>query len=191
MTMTLPTLTLPTPNPRVLAFLAEHPVRDPDTADGRSLYLQRLGLVVIPHERRDAGWVCTAAGAALDRRTPVGAFLIGDVEIAAAAAVRDVFCPITDLYPAEVRTAWAARVWDRWPGGRTVQVAQALLEVADRDTLTIETDADTRAVIARRAGIPHPRGLDRPIKNLAAAGLLHLPDPIEQRYQLRLPGAAA
>lgn len=192
MTTMLPTLTLPAPNRCVLAYLDDHALRDPDTAAGWPLYLQRLDLVVIPHERAGAGWVCTAAGKAWDRRTPVGAFRIGDVEIAAGIKVRAPFSPTADLYPAELCVAWAVRVWDRWPGGQMVKVAQALLEAVDPEDLTVATGPDARTDLARRAGLPYSRGLNRPIRDLTDAGLLRVvATGDDERYQLRLPGAVA
>jgi hypothetical protein len=193
--ITLPSLELPRPNPCVLRHLARIPLRDPDGARGRPLYLQRLDMVVLPHERAGAGWICTAAGGALDVRTPVGAFRIGDVEIAAALEVRDVCHPLGDLSSEEFCAAWLVRVWDRWPGGRPVQTAQALLEFVEPDSLTVAT---RRPDLARRAGLTHGRGVDRHCTALAGAGLLLArfgepatrPADAERRYQLRIPPAA-
>jgi hypothetical protein len=196
--ITLPSLEIPRPNPCVLRHLARSPLRDPDSARGRPLYLQRLDMVVLPHERAGAGWTCTAAGGALDVRTPVGAFHIGDVEIAAALEVRDVCHPLGDLSPDEFCAAWLVRVWDRWPGGRPVQTAQALLEFVERDSLTVATAPARQPGLARRAGLAHARGVDRHCTALAGAGLLlprfgepaTRPSDAERRYQLRIPPAA-
>jgi hypothetical protein len=163
------------------------------------LYLQRLGMVVLPHERDGAGWVCTAAGGSLDIRTPVGAFRIGDVEIAAALEVRDTCHPLGDLSPEEFCAAWLVRVWDRWPGGRRVQAAQALLEFVEPASLSVDTAPAWQPGLARRAGLPHARGVDRHCTALAGAGLLLArfvdpaarPDDERRRYELRLPPAAA
>jgi hypothetical protein len=163
------------------------------------LYLQRLGMVVLPHERDGAGWVCTAAGGSLDIRTPVGAFRIGDVEIAAALEVRDTCHPLGDLSPEEFCAAWLVRVWDRWPGGRRVQAAQALLEFVEPASLSVDTAPAWQPDLARRAGLPHARGVDRHCTALAGAGLLLArfvdpaarPDDERRRYELRLPPAAA
>lgn len=196
----LPVLAVPAPNPAVLGLLARCPLRDPVTAAGRVLYLQRLGLVVVAQQRvgidagidagigAGAGWVCTAAAGPLDTRAPVGALRVDDVEIAAALEVRDPLYPLADLAAAQVCAAWWVRVWDRWPGGRIVQVAQALLEAVDPATLTVATGPAHGAELARRAGLPHPRGITRHCTGLAAAGLLTALDAgSSRRYRLRLP----
>jgi hypothetical protein len=197
--ITLPSLELPRPNPCVLRHLARVPLREPESARGRPLYLQRLGMVVLPHERDGAGWVCTAAAGSLESRTPVGAFRIGDVEIAAALEVRDACHPLGDLSPAQFCAAWLVRVWDRWPGGRRVQAAQALLEFVEPASLTVDTAPAWQPDLARRAGLAHPRGVDRHCGALAGAGLLLArfvdpaarPDDERRRYQLRLPPVPA
>jgi hypothetical protein len=201
--ITLPSLELPPPNPCVLRHLARTPLRDPEAARGRPLYLQRLGMVVLPHEPVAAtatggpGWVCTVAGGSLDARTPVGAFTIGDVEIAAALEVRDVCHPLLDLSPAEFCAAWLVRVWDRWPGGRRLQAAQALLEFVELDSLTVATAPAWQPGLARRAGLVHARGVARHCADLTTAGLLTprfvdpaaRPDDEQRRYRLHLPPA--
>jgi hypothetical protein len=115
--------------------------------------------------------------------------------VAAALEVRDLCHPLADLSPAQFCAAWLVRVWDRWPGGRRVQVAQALLEFVEPDSLTVAT---AQPGLARRAGIGHPRGIARHCAELAAAGLLvarfaepaRRPDDEQQRrYRLRLPAA--
>ncbi|HZG90002.1 MAG TPA: hypothetical protein VEZ42_07285 [Pseudonocardia sp.] len=196
--ITLPSLGLPSPNPCVLRHLARTPRRDPDVARGRPLYVQRLGMVVLPHARDGAGWVCTAAGGQLDARTPVGAFRVGDVEIAAALEVRDVCHPLGDLSPQDFCAAWMVRVWDRWPGGRRVQAAQALLEFVELDSLTVATAPAWQPGLVRRAGLRHPRSVARHCTELSTAGLLapRFRDPgvepvdEQRRYQLQLPPAA-
>ncbi|WP_214407315.1 hypothetical protein [Pseudonocardia lacus] len=203
--ITLPSLDLPRPNPCVLRHLARTPLRDPQTACGRPLYLQRLGMVVLPHQRvaatatEDAGWVCTAAGGSLDVRSPVGAFVIGDVEIAAGLEVRDVCHPLLDLSPTEFCEAWLVRVWDRFPGGRRLQAAQALLEFVELDSLTVATAPAWQPDLARRAGLVHARGVARHCAELSTAGLLSprfgvpatRPDDEQRRYRLQLPPAVA
>ena len=196
--ITLPTLDLPRPNPCVLRLLASTPLRDPAIARGRPLYLQRLGMVVLPHERTAAGWVCTVTGGSLDVRSPVGAFPICDIEIAAALEVRDVCHPLGDLSPEEFCAAWMVRVWDRWPGGRRVQAAQALVEFVELDSLTVATAPAWQPGLARRAGMNHSRAVARHCTELSTAGLLtpRFADPAvapadeQRRYQLQLPPAA-
>jgi hypothetical protein len=203
--ITLPSLDLPRPNPCVLRHLARTPLRDPLQARGRPLYLQRLGTVVLPHQPvpatgdHPAGWVCTVAGGALDVRTPVGAFVIGDVEIAAALEVRDLCHPLLDLSPAEFCAAWLVRIWDRWPGGHRLQAAQALLEFVEHDSLTVATAPAWQPELARRAGLRHARGVARHCAELTTAGLLSprfvdpaaRPDDEQRRYRLQLPPAVA
>jgi hypothetical protein len=203
--ITLPSLELPRPNPCVLRHLARTPLRDPRTAAGRPLYLQRLGTVVLPHQpvaataAEGAGWVCTAAGGSLDVRSPVGAFVVGDVEIAAALEVRDACHPLADLSPTEFCDAWLVRVWDRYPGGRRLQAAQALLEFVELDSLTVATAPAWQPGLARRAGLSHGRGVARHCAELSTAGLLSprfgvpatRPGDEQRRYRLQLPPAVA
>jgi hypothetical protein len=213
----LPMVAVPVPNRCVLDLLARNRLRDPATASGRALFLQRLGLVVLAQHRATTGpwaagaawasaggvgggpgWLCTAAAGPLDCRAPVGVMWVGDVEIAAALEVRDPLHPLADLTPAEVCQAWRVRVWDRWPGGRIVQVAQALLELAEpgslAGSLTVCTGPPHWPVIARRSGLPSTHGLARHLENLSAAGLLAPmftdadADP-DRRCRLTLPPA--
>lgn len=196
--ITLPTLELPRPNPCVLRLLASTPLRDPSIARGRPLYVQRLGMVVLPHERDCGGWVCTVTGGSLDIRSPVGAFRICDTEIAAALEIRDVCHPLGDLSPEEFCAAWMVQVWDRWPGGRRVQAAQALVEFVELDSLTVATAPAWQPALARRAGMTHARGVARHCTELTTAGLLRprfvepavAPADEQRRYQLQLPPAA-
>jgi hypothetical protein len=179
-------------------MLAAAPLRDPSQALGRPLYLQRLGLVVLPHARDGAGWTCTVAGGSMDVRSPVGAFGISDPEIAAALEVRDVCHPLADLSPREFLEAWLIRVWDRWPGGRRIQAAQALVEFVEHESMTVATAPAHQPDLARRAGISHPRAVARHCTELTTAGLLRprftvpaaRPDDEKRRYQLLLPPAA-
>ena len=197
--ITLPTLDLPEPNPCVRRLLAGRPLRDPALARGRPLYLQRLGIVVLAHERDRDGWICTVAGGSLDTRSPVGAFRLSAVEVAAALETRDACHPLGDLSAADFLFAWLVRVWDAWPGGRRVQTAQALVEFVEPDSLTVATAPACQPGLARRAGLPHARAVARHCTELAAAGLLAprfaeptvLPTDQQRRYQLQLPPAAA
>lgn len=190
----LPTLPVPPPNACVLRRLAAVPLRDPRSAGGRALYLQRLGVVVVAHARNTEGWACTVAGASLDERAPTGAFLVSDVEVAAALEVLDIGHPLADFTAAEVRSAWLVRVWDRWPGGLHVQVAQALAEVQfiEPGSPTAIATSDQQLII--RSGLRRAV-VARACDELAAAGLLasrpRTPsDDAEasRSYQLLLPG---
>lgn len=185
--VTLPRISVPALNACVRTRLAGMAVRHPMDAAGRLLYLQRLGALVLPHWHDGARWVCTLAGGTLDTRTVTGALLVDDVEVAAALELRDPVHPTVDMTIAEFCAAWMVRVWDRWPGGRVVQVAAALLERLHPETLTVPSGAPWSAAVARRSGITLPRGLAAPVGMLAAAGLIEPYGPDESRALLALP----
>lgn len=195
--MLLPNVQFPPPNLCVRARMARSALREPDTVRGRPLYLQRLGVVVLPHVRRPddrhGGWICTVVGGSLDVRSVVGAFWIGDVEIQNALEVRDVLHPLADLSPEQFCAAWLTRVWDRWPGGRPLQTAQALLEFVEPASLTVITAPARQPRLVRRTGLGCSRGVDRQCAALAVEGLLvpRFTDPLDEMrsYQLQLPPA--
>jgi hypothetical protein len=191
----LPPLALPVPNSRVLALLAATPRRDPgaDMA-GRTLYVARLAMTVLAHTRQGSGWLCTAATAHFDTRTPIGVAELSNIELAASAEVRDACHPTEDFTAAEVRAAWMIEAWSRWPGGRMIQLAQALVEDTQAggstDGLTVRTDAHLTTRLTQRVGLPHSMSVQRLFRDLVTAGLLVVADPTARTYRLQLGSAA-
>jgi hypothetical protein len=73
--------------------------------------------------------------------------------------------------PIDHLTLWLTRVWQRWPGGNNPRVAQAIADVADPLSLTVELADDVVRRITDQAHV-RPAGLRRILVQMEAAGLL-------------------
>jgi hypothetical protein len=178
---------IPPLNPRVRHALTSLAVRHTADAHGRLLYLHRLGMVVLPHRHQAGRWACTVAAGPLDFRTLTGAFWVEDIEIEAALELLHPVHPHIDMTVGDLCAAWMVQVWDRWPGGRVAQVADALVDYVDWETCTVPVRAPWPEDLTRRAGISFTRALGGPIGELLAAGLLAPHAPTPSRALLTLP----
>jgi hypothetical protein len=150
-------------------FLARQPRRRrADDALGAPLYLLRAGLAVVPVARRGNTWECVVILAG--RSVHVERVVASDIEIETALAV--VILPTYDVDdPVDHLTLWLTRVWQRWPGGNNPRVAQALADVADPLSLTVDLSDEAVRRVADQAHV-RPAGLRRILAQLEAAGLL-------------------
>jgi hypothetical protein len=182
-TVGLPLLVVPVLRPDIAQLLDTLPRhRTAAAAQGRLLYLPRLGITVLPHAPNPVaaggGWVCTVAGAARADELPVGALVLSDLEIETAIATPNPVAPLDYVATAEYAAIWSLRVHQWSGGGPALRLARELLELAG-DDLSVATmlqpavaisSAATRS-LARRVQVL-PQALPQRIKQLEGSGFL-------------------
>jgi hypothetical protein len=179
----LPLLEAPALRPDVAQHLGTFLRRRPaPAAEGRLLYLPRLGVTVLPHAPNPVaaggGWVCTVAGATGADQLPVGVLLLSDVEVETAIGTVNSAAPLDGVTTAEYAAIWSLRVHEWSGGGPTLRLARELLELGGADlgvasalqpTVTISPDA---ARTLARSTHTLTRTLPRQVSQLVSAGFL-------------------
>jgi hypothetical protein len=189
---------VPAPIGGVMHFLARQPRRRRvDDALGQPLYLLRTGQVVVPLARRGNAWECLVIlSGAMSGQPAEGTGRVAASSIEIETALTVMILPTYDVDdPVDHVTIWLTRVWQRWPGGNQPRLAQALADLADPATMTVElTDEAVRRLLNQTH--TRPVGLRRLLEQLEAAGLLsRVDDPaasprptaIRGRFGLTLP----
>ena len=151
----------------VRPLLEAQPVRRGTThLAGQPLWVQRLGLIVLPHVRVNGAWLCTVcgsrpggladvvdlrhlravdSGAATGERLPVGVFAIEDLELQTA------FDPLAAaaLAGEDFIDAWRVQAADQV---RNNTFAQGLADFTDPTTLCVAVDRDSWAGVREQLG---------------------------------------
>jgi hypothetical protein len=201
-TVGLPLLVVPVLRPDIAQLLDTLPRhRTAAAAQGRLLYLPRLGITVLPHAPNPVaaggGWVCTVAGAARADELPVGALVLSDLEIETAIATPNPDAPLDYVSTAEYAAIWSLRVHQWSGGGPALRLARELLELAS-DDLSVATmlqpavaisSAATRS-LARRVQVL-PQALPQRIKQLEGSGFLVDLTPTQEDGARLRPGGPA
>jgi hypothetical protein len=154
----------------------------------RLRFLPTLGLLVLPEARRGEHWWCRVVGA---RRGPMGECFVRvtpeDLARGESAITVD-----ADEDPDGFVLGWLASVWQRWPNGPAVILAQRLVELA-REPVTVRLvlGRELRLRVLSSMGLRRFRAralLDR----LVLSGFLVAFDAVAdtERYALTLPAVA-
>jgi hypothetical protein len=174
--------------------------RDAADVAGIRLYVQRLGVTVLPHVAVPGGWLCTLIAVEGDPsvRHPVGVLCtVPDLDLE-TALVTDAWAPYSGLDGETYLALWLVRAAEAFPG-RPLVLERSLVASADRDTLQVITHQRTfpdspelpstwltSSTRLRASGIEN--GLDR----LHDTGFLleveqHWDDAYQRRYAFAIP----